>query len=113
MKLSMAGHWSRGLWVLLLAILQSQLWLGRGSLPHVWQMQNKLLEANTKLEQVQQTHARLLAQVQNLEDGLDLVEEKARDELGMIKPGELLIQWIPVAAITAPSTSLASPHRGH
>ncbi len=100
----MRRPWFYGISLLLLLILQGQLWLGRGSLPNVWRMQKKLQEAQIKLEATQQTHTQLLAQVRDLADGLDLVEEKARSELGMIKPGETLVQWISMTPVT-PSSS--------
>jgi cell division protein FtsB len=105
----MRRPWFYGISLFLLLILQGQLWLGRGSLPTVWRMQKKLQEAQMKLEKTQQTHLQLVAQVRDLADGLDLVEEKARNELGMIKPGETLVQWVSIVPVTpSPSSSSSS-----
>lgn len=78
----------------LLAGLHAQLWLGRGSVPRVKAMQQQLDAQSTANEQARQANARLAAEVQDLQQGLDMVEEKARSELGMLKPNEVLVQFI-------------------
>lgn len=81
--------------LLLLAAVQGQLWLGRGSLPQVATMQKQLrtqTEANAAASEANQ---RLASEVQDLREGLDMVEEKARSELGMVKPDEILVQYMP------------------
>ena len=76
----------------LLAVVQAQLWLGRGSVGDVAQMQRKLEEQKARNAVAQQANDRLAAEVRDLQEGLDMVEEKARGELGMVKPNEILIQ---------------------
>jgi cell division protein FtsB len=81
-----------GLLIGLLVILQIQIWVGRGSVPNVAQMQRKLTELQ-QLNQADQTeNERLAAEVRDLKEGLDMVEEKARSELGMVKPNEIFVQ---------------------
>ena len=85
----------RLLLVLLLALLvsfQAQLWLGRGSLPNVQNMQHRLDEQLDKNRQSQARNVRLGAEVGDLKEGLEIVEEKARMELGMVKPNEIFVQ---------------------
>lgn len=79
----------------LLAALHAQLWLGRGSLPQVAAMQQKIEEQKAANAQVRQTNERLASEVHDLEEGLDMVEEKARSELGMVKQGEVYVQFTP------------------
>ncbi|AYM95604.1 cell division protein FtsB [Acidovorax sp. 62] len=79
----------------LLAAVHAQLWLGRGSLPQVTAMQQKIDEQKTANAQVRQTNERLASEVHDLKEGLDMVEEKARNELGMVKPNEVYVQFTP------------------
>jgi cell division protein FtsB len=79
--------------VFLLAVLHAQLWFGRGSVANVADMQRKLDEQKAKNAQAQQGNERLAAEVRDLQEGLEIVEEKARGELGMVKPNEILVQF--------------------
>ncbi len=78
----------------LLAVVQAQLWLGRGSVGDVAQMQQKLDEQKARNAAAQQANERLAAEVRDLQEGLEMVEEKARSELGMVKPNEVLVQIV-------------------
>ncbi len=78
--------------IALLVIFQAQLWFGRGSVPRVAQMSEELLQQNQQNQLAQQANVRLSAEVRDLKEGLDMVEEKARAELGMVKPNEILVQ---------------------
>ncbi len=81
--------------VLLLAIVQGQLWLGRGSLLQVDSMQVQLRHTNDANEAAAESNQRLASEVKDLREGLDMVEEKARSELGMVKRDELFVQYMP------------------
>lgn len=76
----------------LLAVVQAQLWFGEGGLPRVIDLQNKLQVQQTANEAARQRNGQLLAEVRDLKEGLEMVEEKARYELGMVKPDEFLVQ---------------------
>jgi len=76
----------------LLAVVQAQLWLGRGSVGDVARMQQKLEEQKAHNAAAQQANERLAAEVRDLQEGLEMVEEKARAELGMVRPNEVLVQ---------------------
>ena len=78
----------------LLAVLQAQLWLGRGSMADVAQMRQKLEEQKARNAAAQQANEQLAAEVRDLQEGLETVEEKARSELGMVKPNEILVQVV-------------------
>ena len=78
----------------LLAVVQAQLWLGRGSVGDVAQMQQKLDEQKARNVIAQQANERLSAEVRDLQEGLEMVEEKARSELGMVKPNEIFVQIV-------------------
>jgi cell division protein FtsB len=78
----------------LLAVVQAQLWLGRGSVGDVAAMQQKLDEQKARNAVAQQANEQLAAEVRDLQEGLEMVEEKARSELGMVKPNEIYIQVV-------------------
>jgi cell division protein FtsB len=78
--------------LLLLAGVHAQLWTGRGSLAHVQEMQEKIAAQKAANEKARLANDRLSSEVQDLRDGLDMVEEKARSELGMVKPNEIYVQ---------------------
>ena len=80
-----------GLLIGLLVILQIQIWVGRGSVSSVAQMQRKLTELQQVNQAAQAENERLAAEVRDLKEGLDMVEEKARSELGMVKPNEIFV----------------------
>jgi cell division protein FtsB len=76
----------------LLLLVQGSLWFGKSSLPYVMELQSKLDEQRATNDAARVRNARLLAEVNDLKEGLEMVEEKARAELGMIRPNEILVQ---------------------
>lgn len=78
--------------VALLALFHAQLWIGRGNIPTVREMQQRLDEQLLKNTQAQARNDELAAEVKDLQEGLQIVEEKARSELGMVKPNEIFVQ---------------------
>ena len=88
----MGNRWTPGVLVALLVLFHAQLWLGRGSIPLVHEMQRHLDEQLAKNKAAQAVNDQLAAEVKDLQEGLELVEEKARSELGMVKPNEMFVQ---------------------
>ena len=78
--------------IALLAVFHAQLWTGRGSVGSVGEMQRKLEAQKAANLKAQQANQRLAAEVRDLQEGLEMVEEKARAELGMVRPNEVLVQ---------------------
>jgi cell division protein FtsB len=78
--------------VLLLLILQWQLWSGRGSVRDVAQLQQKLAETKEANARAVLANERLASEVDDLKQGMEMVEERARQELGMVKPNEVFVQ---------------------
>jgi len=76
----------------LVLLVQADLWFGRGSLPQVWKLQRDLAAQQQTNERARERNARVTAEVTDLREGLEMVEDKARSELGMIKPDEVLVQ---------------------
>ena len=76
----------------LLALIHNQLWLGDGGVARAQALQAQIDAQQIANALVQQEVERLRSEVQDLKDGNEMVEEKARGELGMLKPGEIYIQ---------------------
>ena len=85
-------RWVTNALAVLLLLVQADLWLGRGSLPQVWKLQRDLAGQQQTNERARERNARVTAEVTDLKEGLEMVEDKARSELGMIKPDEVLVQ---------------------
>ena len=81
--------------LLLFIGLQYKLWFGDGSLSEVVQLTRELEIQKQRLHELEERNRILEAQVLDLQNGLDAFEEKARNDLGMIKQGETFIQLIP------------------
>lgn len=83
--------------LLLLVGIHVQLWEGRGSIPQVREMRSQLAAQQAANARARQDNERLAAEVQDLREGLEMVEERARTELGMVRQGEIYVQVMPVA----------------
>ena len=88
----MANRFVLVILIALLGVFHAQLWVGRGSIPSVRDMQYRLAEQLTKNIKAQTANDQLAAEVRDLKEGLEMVEEKARSELGMVKPNEIFVQ---------------------
>ncbi len=76
----------------LLLLLQYPLWLGKGGWLKVWDL-NRQVEAQQQInQQVRARNALLDAEVRDLKQGTEAIEERARSELGMIKRDEVFFQ---------------------
>jgi cell division protein FtsB len=78
--------------IALLVILHGQLWFGRGSVPSVTRMTGQLDVQKRSNAQAALANDRLSAEISDLREGLEIVEEKARSELGMVKANEIYVQ---------------------
>ena len=78
--------------IALLLVLHAQLWFGRGSLPNVAKLSAQLAAQKQANAKAAQANARLNAEIHDLKEGLEIVEEKARSELGMVKANEIYVQ---------------------
>ena len=81
--------------LLLLALVQAELWAGKGGRSYVVQLQSQLQAQQQANDAARLRNQRLAAEVSDLKEGLEMVEEKARSELGMVKPDEILVQLSP------------------
>jgi cell division protein FtsB len=88
-------RWSTAALLALLALVQAQLWLGSGGKPRAMNLELQLSRQQAANDAARARNTRLQAEVRDLREGLEMVEEKARSELGMIKPDEILVQVSP------------------
>jgi len=80
--------------IVLLVYLQYQLWFGDGSLQEFWELHQEVeMQARENLE-LRERNAALQAEVADLRQGLDAIEEHAREDLGMVKEGETFYQVV-------------------
>ena len=79
----------------LLALVQAELWFGKGGVPRRMDLRTRLEAQQAGNELARQRNEQMDAEVRDLKEGLEMVEEKARYELGMIKPDEILVQISP------------------
>lgn len=84
------------IWILLLllVVLQYRLWVGEGSLAEVHALRQEIEGRKAELEQLRIRNQTLQAEVNDLKQGLEAIEERARSELGMIRQGEIFYQVI-------------------
>ncbi len=83
-----------GILLLLFVLLQYDLWVGEGSLASAWRLQQSVKLQKQENDGLKERNAALAAEVMDLKQGLDAIEERARNELGMIKEGETFIQVV-------------------
>jgi cell division protein FtsB len=76
----------------LIALLQYGLWLGKGSWLRVWEIDRSIAEQRRTNDTLAARNAGLDAEVRDLKEGLGAIEERARNELGMIRRDEVFFQ---------------------
>lgn len=97
----------RALFYILIGILlglQYPLWLGDGGLLTLWKLKHEIRAQTQENEQLRQRNLTLEAEVRDLKEGTEALEERARAELGMVRRGETLYQIIERNASGAPRT---------
>lgn len=78
--------------ILLLAAIQYPLWLGKGGWVRVWELGREVKAQRETNDRLVARNAALAAEVRDLKQGFDAIEERARLELGMIKQDEIFFQ---------------------
>lgn len=78
----------------LIVLVQYPLWLGKGGWLRVWEVDRQVDAQRARSEQLQVRNLALEAEVRDLKQGLEAIEERARYELGMIKADEVFFQIV-------------------
>ena len=81
--------------IVLIGWVQAELWFGKAGVAHVHEQSVGLAALRATNDAAKQRNDQLQAEVSDLKEGLEMVEEKARSELGMTKPDELLVVLTP------------------
>lgn len=76
----------------LLAVVHAELWFGKGGVPRVMSLRTHLQEQDERNAGFEARNEQVAAEVRDLQEGLDMAEEIARTELGMVKPDEIYVQ---------------------
>jgi cell division protein FtsB len=105
------------IFVILIALLQYPLWLGKGSWLRVWDLSRQIAVQQEKNNALKARNDTLDAEVRDLKSGRAAIEERARSELGMVKQDEVFYQvlenTVPVtpnpATIQEPIQALPKP----
>ncbi len=84
--------------VILIAAIQTPLWFGKGGWLRVWELDRQLDAQRAENEKLRARNAALDAEVRDLKTGYDAIEERARDELGMIRSDEVFYQVLEAPA---------------
>ncbi|WP_439133463.1 cell division protein FtsB [Pseudomaricurvus sp.] len=80
--------WLIPILLILLVGLQYRLWVGEGSLADVVRLNDEIKTQSLENERLRDRNRVLATEVKGLKSGIDAVEERAREDLGMIKPDE-------------------------
>lgn len=86
----------------LIAAIQYPLWLGKGSWLRVWEVDQQIRAQRAINERLQARNSALDAEVRDLKQGLEAIEERARSELGMIRQDEIFFQIVDPRADSLP-----------
>ena len=85
-------RWPILILIALVVLLQYPLWLGKGGWLRVWEVDRQLHAQGEENLRLEQRNAALAAEVNDLKSGNEAIEERARFELGLTRPGEIYVQ---------------------
>jgi cell division protein FtsB len=87
----------------LILLIQYPLWLGKGGWLRAWEVDRQVGVQKSKNTELERRNGHLAVEVRDLKTGTEAIEERARQELGMVKPDETFYQYVepPVAATAA------------
>jgi len=80
--------------IILFSYLQYKLWIAEGKVQDSWSLEQRINTLKTKNQTLTERNNALQAEVSNLKSGLDVIEEKARSELGFVGKEETFFQYI-------------------
>ncbi len=85
-------RWPILILLVLVVLLQYPLWLGKGGWLRVWEVDRQLHAQREENRRLEQRNASLDAEVRDLKSGNEAIEERARFDLGLTRPGEIYVQ---------------------
>jgi cell division protein FtsB len=81
--------------VALIVLIQYPLWVGKGGWLTAWRLEDKLEKEKAKNKRLEARNSALAAEVRDLKQGTEAIEERARHELGMLRSDEIFFQYVP------------------
>ena len=81
--------------VAMIVLIQYPLWLGKGGWLRAWDMDRQVEAQKARNHQLEIRNAALAAEVKDLKQGTEAIEERARQEMGMLRPDEIFFQYLP------------------
>ena len=78
-----------------LGLLQYRLWFGKNSVPDYLALKEEMIRQQAANKKLEQRNKLIYADIDDLKSGVEAIEERARNELGMIKKGETFFRLIP------------------
>lgn len=87
--------WITLILVSLCLMLQYRLWFGKNSIPDYVDIKRQVAEQAQRNANLKQRNSLLIADIEDLETGVNAMEERARNELGLIKQGETFYRILP------------------
>jgi len=81
--------------VAFIVLIQYPLWLGKGGWLRAWEVERQVDTQKARNRQLEARNATLAAEVKDLKQGTEAIEERARHELGMLRPDEIFFQYLP------------------
>jgi cell division protein FtsB len=80
--------------VALIVLIQYPLWVGKGGWMRAWQLEKEVASQQAKNGELEARNTALAAEVRDLKQGSEAVEERARRELGMVRADEVFFQYM-------------------
>jgi cell division protein FtsB len=96
-------RWTCFVLLVLLIALQVHLWAGQGGLRELWRIEQRVEGQKEANAQLKKRNDKLSAEVEDLKQGSEAIEERARAELGLLKPGETFYRVVDPDAGSAPA----------
>ncbi|ODS22635.1 cell division protein FtsB [Candidatus Endobugula sertula] len=80
--------------ILLIIVIQYRLWVSEGGIGHRLELERRIEQQKAKNSRLREHNAVLAIEVEELKAGFDVIEERAREQLGMIKEGETFFMFV-------------------
>ena len=77
----------------LIVLIQYPLWFGKGGWLRAWDVDRQVSAQKARNSELERRNAHLAAEVRDLKTGTEAIEERARQELGMVRPDEVFYQY--------------------
>lgn len=83
-----------GALIVLLLLLQYEFWFSDGGMKTVWKLQSSISTQQKMNDQLDKRNQALIVEIKDLQNGNAAIEARARQDLGMVKKGEVFYQII-------------------